>query len=190
MKPESSLPHSQEPVPVLIQGNQVHDSSSHFLKIHFNILLPPMCASSICASSIGSLRQNPYVPFLSPIRTTCPAHLITLDFITRIIFIEEYRSWSSLLRSLLQSSVNLSPLAQYYRTPSAYQTPTHHAINVLKQHRIKQRRYLPDEVQHSVLTTSAPCAKVAASIQQVNLRNSFTQSFQNLLKSLFLKAYL
>ena len=33
-----------------------------------------------------------YTPPLSPIRDTCPAHLFLLDFITRIILREEYRS--------------------------------------------------------------------------------------------------
>ena len=35
-------------------------------------------------------------------RATFPAHLIILDFITRIIFDEEYISLSSSLRSFLQ----------------------------------------------------------------------------------------
>jgi hypothetical protein len=34
-------------------------------------------------------------PLISPIRATCPACLILLDVITRIIFVEEYRSLSS-----------------------------------------------------------------------------------------------
>jgi hypothetical protein len=34
--------------------------------------------------------QNPYTPLLAPIRSTRPAHLILLDFITRIILGEKY----------------------------------------------------------------------------------------------------
>jgi len=44
-----------------------------------------------------------YTPLLSPIRATCPAHLILLDFITRTILDEEYRSLSSSLCSFLHS---------------------------------------------------------------------------------------
>ena len=39
----------------------------------------------------------------SPIRATFPAHLILLDFITRTILGEQYRSLSSLLCNLLHS---------------------------------------------------------------------------------------
>ena len=46
-----------------------------------------------------------YMPLLSPIRATCPTHLILLDFITRTIFREVYRSLSSSSCSFLHSPV-------------------------------------------------------------------------------------
>jgi hypothetical protein len=47
-------------------------------------------------------------PSLLPIHTTCPAHLILLDLITRTIFGKEYRSFSSSLCNFLHSPVTSS----------------------------------------------------------------------------------
>ena len=55
-----------------------------------------MSGSSMWLFESGFPTQALYAPFISPTRTTCPAYFILLDFITLVIFGEEYRSLSSL----------------------------------------------------------------------------------------------
>ena len=84
METDGSSPHSQQPIPFLSQINLVHASPSHFLKIHFNVILP----SGLLP--LGLPTQNLYELILSPIGLTCPAHRILVHLITRMIFREEF----------------------------------------------------------------------------------------------------
>jgi hypothetical protein len=76
------------PVSILSQPNPVHTPTSHFLEDP-SWYYPP---TYDWVSPVVSFPQvSPPKPSLLPIRATCPAHLI-LDFITRTILGEEYRS--------------------------------------------------------------------------------------------------
>ena len=100
MEPDGSLPHSQVPATCpypISQLDPVHNTTSHFLKIRLNIILP----STPVSQAVSFPQVSPPKPCIRlsspPIRTICPYHLILLDFITRTILGEEYRSLSSSL---------------------------------------------------------------------------------------------
>ena len=57
------------PVPILSQLDPVHTSTSHFLKIHLNIMLPSMRGSSKWCLSLRPLHQNSV--YTSPLPHTC-----------------------------------------------------------------------------------------------------------------------
>ena len=72
------------------------------LSTHLRLRLP----SGLFPS--GFPTKNLYTPFSSLIRATCPTHLILLDFITRTILGEVYKSFSSSLCNFLHSPVTSS----------------------------------------------------------------------------------
>jgi len=81
--------HKRPPtVSILGPPNPIHTPISHLLEIHPNIIHPSTPRSPQWSLSLRLPHQEPIHPLSSP----CPAHLILLDFITRTILGEEYRS--------------------------------------------------------------------------------------------------
>ena len=97
-------------VSILGQPNPDHLPISHLLKIHPNIIHTSTPRSPQWSPSLRFPQQDPIHPLSSPMRATCPAHLILLDFITRTILGEEYKSFRSSLCSLVHSPVTSSLL--------------------------------------------------------------------------------
>ena len=106
--------HKGQPsVSILGQPNPVHIPTSHLPETHPNIIHPSTPRSPQWSLSLRFPHQDPIHPLSSPVRATCPAHLILLHFITRTILGEEYKSFSSSLCNLLHSPVTSSLLGVF-----------------------------------------------------------------------------
>ena len=97
-------------VHILSHIDPVHTCTPHFLKILLNIILPSTPGSSKWFFTSCFSTKTLYTPFLSPIRATCSAHLILLNFINRTTLGEQYRSLSFSLCTFLLSPVTSSLL--------------------------------------------------------------------------------
>ena len=81
------------PLPILNQVDPVH--APHNLSFRRSILLlSPHLPLGLPSGRLfsGFSTKSLYAPFLAPIRATCSVFLSCLDFITRLIFGEEYRA--------------------------------------------------------------------------------------------------
>jgi len=109
MEPEGSLPHSQVPAtcPYPEPARSSPYPTSHFLKTHPNIFfhLRLRLPSGLFPSDFPT--KTLHTPLTST-RATCPTHHILLDFITRTILDEQYRTLSYSLGSFLHSPVTSS----------------------------------------------------------------------------------
>jgi hypothetical protein len=94
MEPEGSSPHSQEPATSpCAESDQSHPASLRYgLASSYHLLVG--FPSGLFVSGLPT--KTLYAPLLSVMRATCPAYLIFLDLIARIMFGEGYRSFKVL----------------------------------------------------------------------------------------------
>ena len=150
------------PVSILGQPNPVHIPTSWrsiLISTHLRLGLP----SGLLPS--GFPMKTLYTNFSSLIRATCPPHLILLDFITRIILGEEYKSFSSSLCNLLYSPVTSSLVGPNILLNTMFS-------NTLS---FLSSRSVNDQVSHPYKTTG----KII--VTQLQLTNIYTKSYTKLM---------
>ena len=106
MEPKGSLPHSQKPA-TYPYSEPDRSSPCHYISLPDPVIYSWTFKSSL---TVGFPHQTLYTPLPLPIRATCSAHLILLDWITRTTLGEEYISLGSSLCIFLHSPLTSPPL--------------------------------------------------------------------------------